>query len=90
MRSGHKLHQQPCLHMPNNMAMKRPDALMIGLEPEQRPPIWANCQRIPTERIRCVETAIGLPGEIARGRHRALRHDPELMPVEVEGVRFII
>jgi hypothetical protein len=91
MRSSHELHQQPRLHMPNNMTMKWPQALMIGLEPEQRPSKWANCQRIPAERIRCVEAVIGLPGEIARsGGHRALRHDPELMTMEMEGVRPII
>lgn len=64
---------------------------MIGLEPQQRPPKGRNRQSIPAERICRIKTIIRLPWEISsRSGQRALRHNPELVPVEMEGVRAIV
>lgn len=82
-----KLHQQPRLHMPNNMAMQRPQPRIIRHEPYQTPPIRIHSHRIPPDRILDMQPGIiRLP--IKRPAPRL--HDPELVPVQMEGVRALV
>lgn len=64
---------------------------MIGLEPEKRPSKGPNRQSVSAERVRRIKTIVRLPREITcSGGNRALRHDPELVSVEMEGVWAIV
>lgn len=73
--------------MPRDMTMKSPQARIVRFEADQRPTIRVNRQGVSPQWVRYIQPRlIGGPVESPR----PLLHDPEHVPMQMEGVRALV